>query len=106
MGAKLDNGGPGAHDPWTVHHQPLGRARDDGDAAHRRMGHPRSAQRVDEQVEFELVLDERLDPSAGTTESTVPQPDLDDIARPEIPIDSMNEQRLLKWPLATLHVVE
>ena len=35
----------------------------------------------------------------------VTEPDFDDVAGPQIPVDSMDEQRLLEGPLAALDVV-
>ncbi len=56
-------------------------------------------------MEFELVFDERLYPGTRPTESAVPQAYFYRVTGPKVPVDDMDQQRLLEGALAAFDVV-
>ena len=56
-------------------------------------------------MKLEFVFDERLYPGARPTEASVPQTDFDDVAGPQVPVDDMDQQRLLERAFAAFDVV-
>jgi hypothetical protein len=83
----------------------LDRARHDVDhdvAGHR--DETRGAERIDVAAETELVLDERLDPRAGSAGAAVAEPHDDVIAGIEVAVDRVDDDGFLKRPLVALLV--
>jgi hypothetical protein len=58
------------------------------------VGHPRGPERIDEEVNLEFVLDERLHTCARASESAVSEPDPDDVTGAQVSIDGVDEKRL------------
>ncbi len=89
---QLRGVGVRANYPGAVHDQPLRAAGSDRQPHRPGMGHPRGTQRVDEQMDLELVFDKGLHPGTGTAESPVTQADLEDVTGSQIPVDHVDQQ--------------
>src|SRR5262249_26562898 len=67
-------------------------------------GEAGSSDRIDVTAEAEIPFDKGLHARSGTTKARVPQPDNDMVARVEIAVDDVDDDRFLKWPFVALLV--
>ena len=95
----------GPHQPRTLDRKTFRCTRDYRQPRQGGASHPRRPQRIHEQMEFEFVLDERLHASPRPTESAVPQTYFDRVARTEVAVDDVDQQRLLERALTAFDVV-
>ena len=105
MYSQVGRRGIAPDQPRAVRHHVLGRSGDHREPRDVGPRHPRCAQYIDEQLELELILDERLHAGARPAESSVTQPNLDDVAGPQIAVLDVDQQRFLEGAFATLDVV-